>query len=105
MRTVSNPNLLDGRGNLATKLLTKLQKNSLKVFAFVLSSKHIMSSFLRHMFEIVHFLEVKPKDFRAFHNSLFNCSSKNHKISTYPFLFIIRRFECYYTHCQETALN
>ena len=30
---------------------------------------------------------------------------KNHNISTYPFLFDIRRFECYYTHCQETALN
>ena len=37
--------------------------------------------------------------------SFFNYSSKNHNISTYPFLFIIRRFECYYTHCQETALN
>ena len=32
-------------------------------------------------------------------------SGTNHNISTYPFLFIIRRFECYYTHCQETALN
>ena len=29
--------------------------------------------------------------------SLFNYSGKNHNISTYPFLFIIRRFECYYT--------
>ena len=36
---------------------------------------------------------------------IFNCSAKNHIISTYPFLFIIRRFECYYTHCQETTLN
>ena len=32
-------------------------------------------------------------------------SGKIHNISTYPFLFIIRRFEWYYTHCQETALN
>ena len=32
-------------------------------------------------------------------------SGKNRNISTYSFLFIIRRFECYYTHCQETALN
>ena len=69
MRAVSNPNLLDGGRNLATKLPAKLQKNSLKVFAFVLSSKHILSSFLRHMFEIVPFLEGKPKDFRAFQNS------------------------------------
>ena len=30
---------------------------------------------------------------------------KNQNISTYPFLFIILRFECYYTHSQETALN
>ena len=30
---------------------------------------------------------------------------KNHNILTYPFLFIIRLFECYYTNCQETALN
>ena len=37
--------------------------------------------------------------------SLFNYSGKNHNISTYSFLFIIQRFECYYTHCQETALN
>ena len=37
--------------------------------------------------------------------SLFNYSGKTHNISTYPFLFIIRRFECYYTHCQEIALT
>ena len=30
---------------------------------------------------------------------------KNYNISTNSFLFIIRRFECYCTHCQETALN
>ena len=29
--------------------------------------------------------------------SLFNYSGKTHNISTYPFLFIIRRFQCYYT--------
>ena len=34
-----------------------------------------------------------------------NTLGKNHNISTDPFLFIIRRFECCYTHCQETALN
>ena len=32
-------------------------------------------------------------------------SGKNYNISTNSFLFIIRRFECYCTHCQETALN
>ena len=37
--------------------------------------------------------------------SLFNYSGKNHNISIYQFLFIIRHFECYCTHCQETALN
>ena len=66
MRTVSNPNLLDGGGNLATKSLAKLQKNSLKVFSFALSSKHILSSFLRLMFEIVPFLEGTRKDFPQF---------------------------------------
>ena len=37
--------------------------------------------------------------------SLFNYSGKNHNISTYSILFIIRRFAFYYSHCQETALN
>ena len=26
-------------------------------------------------------------------------------LTHYPFLLIIRRFDCYYTHCQETTLN
>ena len=62
-------NSLEGEGNLATKSLAKIQKNSLEVFAFVLSSKLVLSSFFREMFEIGPFLEGKPKDFRAFHNS------------------------------------
>ena len=56
-------------GNLATKSLAKLQKNSLNIFAVVLSSKIILSSVSKQMFEIEPFLEVKPKDFWAFHNS------------------------------------
>ena len=55
MRTASNPNLLEGGGTLVTKSLTKLPKKSLKAFAFVFLSNHVLSSFLRHMFEIVPF--------------------------------------------------
>ena len=64
----THSNLLEGGGKLATKSLAKLLKNSLKIFAFVLSSKFIFSSFSRQMFETEPFLEGKPKDFRAFHN-------------------------------------
>ena len=48
---------------------------------------------------------VKPLCIISDKQSLLNYSGKNHNILTYPFLFIIRRFKCYYTHCQETALN
>ena len=37
--------------------------------------------------------------------SLFNYSGKNYNISTNSFLFIIRHFECYCTHCQATAFK
>ena len=47
----------------------------------------------------------KVRPLRIFLPRITVYSGKNHNISTYPFLFIIRRFECYYTHCQETALN
>ena len=63
-------NLLEGEGdNLETKFLAKLQKHSSKTLAVALSSKHIFPSLLRHMCEIVPFLEGRSKDFRAFHNS------------------------------------
>ena len=36
---------------------------------------------------------------------IYNKPGKNHNILTNLFLFIIQRFECCYTHHQETALN
>ena len=57
-------------GKLASKSSASVQKIFLKMLAFFLSSKLVMSSFvLRQMFVKGLLIEARPRVFRDFHNS------------------------------------
>ena len=69
-RTEFKPNLKEGVGRLASKSSASVQKKFLKMLAFFLLSKMVMSSFaLRQMFVKRLLIKASPNVFRDFHNS------------------------------------